>query len=57
MNLTARVERLERPYGSGDCPHGYDLRDETEEPDPRPRVVCEVCGLPKRVVRLVNAAD
>jgi hypothetical protein len=56
MSLESRIERLERPHNEP-CPHGYDLRDDTQEKDMRPPVVCEVCGQIKRVVRLVNAGE
>ncbi len=57
MNLQNRVEKLEERHDRGMCPHGIDIRDETQRKVTRPPVVCEVCGLRKRVLRLVNEGD
>ena len=57
MNLQNRVEKLEQRRDRGMCPHGIDLRDETQRKDTRPPVVCEECGLRKRVLRLVNEGE
>jgi hypothetical protein len=57
MNLHGRVEKLEQRHDRGVCPHGIDLRDETERKDTRPPVVCEECGLRRRVLRLVNEGE
>jgi hypothetical protein len=57
MSLESRVEKLEQRHDQGACSHGFDLRDETQRKDPRPPVVCEVCGRLKRVVRLVNEGE
>ncbi len=60
MSFESRIAKLERPLNHGICQHGYDLRDcsdeqsaATESQEAAP-AICGVCGLPKRIVRLVS---
>lgn len=59
MNVESRISKLEQRHGQeGACPHGVELRDDTGDEvaadDTLPPGVCGVCGLPRRIYRLVD---
>ena len=60
-----RLRLLEHLAGAtGICQHGFALQDRASleaftpgAPEEEPEVICAICGLPKRVVRIVHDPD
>ncbi len=59
MGLSEKIGKLERASGErGWCVHGgLDIRDEAgneSEPDYSPPRICDRCGRPRRILRIVD---